>query len=909
MKLAILFALWRRWLPALAAGIIISTFFASFAVAQAPDLMEATTTSGLSIHHDFYEELANDVVASNGGRTALLDGNEFQPYTGRLQDLANQITDQFNIGFAAGMAYLLALLPTLIGIIIALIAAILCGGVDPQVSVTFPTAAVVGAYTMEGLDVTQISNGQQIDISASSVGMLSEFITEVTIGSCPVEEDDAELYFVYGAVDYRAIIEFLPGGGSDVTVYLQGGLPAVDKLFNEEPGTEADLLWQTANTNIGGEDLEDKLIAFATVDVPESLKIFLETNWVPYLAQPGWLVDLSGSKQSIKYAQNQVSGYVGEANYLPLLSNATADKYQLTFTNSHSAVTSDPIAVCADGSRFDSGPYAEPYYAAENPQAEGTYHTSSKTLEHRVLAALRSGVGTRDPNKVGSDYIVDHSLSDLVPEAGAYDLNYLFTDPNSPIGDFSMDEIPLSPAQVSGMLATRGLGSETLGALRLRIKVCEVSKTNTILPFGTNPSAGMLTHKVYLVATIEREGAVLLNEVYRAEFNGELLLSKLPREDSLELQTVRADLDVLNSRGIPSDTPFDQIDESTPFEKSPVSLLLRGLFGDPDRSPFEYEPRVRYAIEGLAGPLVERSAHAQIVLPGLDFPAFDGPRQFIIASAAGYHSDDFVLGFEFDRKALCAEIVRWGTTPAMVGGVISPNDQMLVVEVNWMKVNPPNPNMKTRTAVGVTAATSVMTPQLQENPARFDAGYLVVNYMPANGDETRVMNMSGDRLGAYLPGGGTHFSAATPAGYTAMRLGNTDPRATFELVPYRGGPVDTPCNELFPGPIRDTSVMNEGEHHEDGMFADIYEALTFESRKLCKGPGRCDGVRLVAMWNAPLFHGCPGPDGPFDKDEYTFETVEGTLRVPPSEYVFMVQNCDGPGRPPRGGPIGPDLFD
>jgi len=826
---------------------------------------------------------------------------------GRLSPLADTITDHFNQGLDIGITYLLGLLPSLAVLILAIIALLLCGDISPipEVTVGFPTAAVVGAYTLDDLQVAQVPDGQQIDIGLSNVGMLSEMIVEVSLGSCGDEIDDAEIYFWYPDIDYRATVQFLPGGGTQVDVAVQGALPSIDKLFDGSSGTEGDFLWSQANIAINGANLEDKLIEFATVDVPASLKVFLETNWIPYVAQPGWLVDLSGNKQNVRYSENQVQGNVSGANYMPLESDTNANKYQLVFTNTHSAVTSDPVAVCADGSAFDPGPFATPDWAIENPTAEGTYHTSFKTSEHRILAAIRAGVGTRDRDKPGSPHIVDYGFGELVPEASVFDMTYLLTHIDSPIGP----DIPLSSAQISDLLGTGTLATEALSGLRLKIEICETSKPVSLAPYvpGSGSGFGMITHDALLIATIEKGNVPLLTEVYRTNFDGRLHLSKTPREDSLGLQTVRADLNFLETRSIPN-IPYDQIDETTNFSAAPVSLFLRGIFGEPNRPAGQFEPRVRFAIEGLAGPLVERSAHSMVVLPGLDFPSFDGPKQFVIQSALEYHADEFTIGLEFNRKALCAEIVAWGSTPAIVGGGSSQADNMLTVEIDWRKVNPPNPMMKTRTSVGVGIVAAPMSPQVIQNPSRFDGGHLIASYGPSNGDETRVINMTGDRFGAYLPDGGTHYAAATPAGYTAMRMGNTDPNATFELHPYKGGPTGTPCSDLFPGPVRDPATMHEGEHHEDAMYTDVYTALTFDSRKCCKGTGRCDGARVVAMWNAPLFQECSGPDGPFAQDEYTFESNLGSLRVPPDSYTYQVQNCDGGSRPPATG-IGPNPFD
>jgi hypothetical protein len=296
-----------------------------------------------------------------------------------------------------------------------------------------------------------------------------------------------------------------------------------------------------------------------------------------------------------------------------------------------------------------------------------------------------------------------------------------------------------------------------------------------------------------------------------------------------------------------------------------------------------------------------RAAHGMVVLPGLDFPAFNGANFGFIQAAVPYHGNQ--LGLDFDHPALCGSIQRWGQTPALVGGVPSATEFMLAIEVFWAPT-PAAPGFKTKTGVTANAFAGPAIPLVQDNPSRHDSGHLATTYYPVDGDETRVMNASGNRIGDFLPGGGEHYVAATAVAYRYLREAYPSwqyPNATFELRPYRRVFALPPCTTLFPGPLNKPG--HPGAHHEGQGYPEVYEALTFETRKECLGVGACDGARVVALWTAPLFQDCPAPDGPIGVDFHTFNTVPGTLRVPPDAYVYALEYCQATGGPILGKPV------
>lgn len=894
---------WFRWLGALVLGLLLS-ISASAQVVQQPtpvDLPQITTTSGLSIDHDFYEDVTDGIRGDVAGHTGVYSGAAFTPYTDKIEEEFEDIEDLFTQGYDAAITWLASVLPEIaliIAAIVAILLALFCGSFQPTVELTLPQQSVYAAFTVEDVQLTQTSTGHRFDVSLNDVGLISETFLEVGIGSC-TDSSKNELLFVYPDVDYVVTVDFLPGGGTQVSAQLVGGLPPLDRRYDGGSNVTANALWSFANVDIGGQDLAYHIRAFAISEVPLQLEAMFTNWWPPYLPQSGWLVDLSGSKQTQRYGQNAVVATVGPALYQPLVSALPDTKVRVTFDNLHSAVSADPLATCADTS-FDPGPAVTPNFPIESTLAKGTYHTSFKTFEHRIAAGIRAAVGHRSKDKPGSDFVVEHDMQDLVPEAGANDFRFLVGDVTSPVYP-----VPLSGAQKSALINTQitsggRLSGATMSAIDLEIEVCEVRRSALPNPLGPGGDAGYVVHDVVLKASLLEAGAPILQETWDASFVGRLVLSKVPTKDSIEFRTVDAELSSLvNQAGV----DVAQVSLNTPFANAPVSLFLRAFVGD-NTVPFpQTDNRVFYMIEGLAGPLVERAAHGMVVLPGLDFPPFDGATFGFIQAAVQYHGDDYELGLDFNHPALCSSIEHWGTTQALVGGVPSGSDHMLTLEVDWMP-HVAMPGFKTRTSAAVATVTAPNVLQVNQNPSRFDTGFLSVTYSPANGDASRMMNASGYRLGAFLPGGGMHFVASTAVAYKALRQSYPSsmfPEVTFELRPYHQ-PVMADCPMLFPGPIDDLPG-HMGGHHEDPGYADVYEVLTFETQKDCKGIGKCDGVRVAAMWTAPLFFDCPGPDGPWAADEHSFDTVEGTLRVPPTTYVYVTENCMGFGTPGQGEPM------
>src|SRR6185436_10886547 len=161
--------------------------------------------------------------------------------------------------------------------------------------------SVYAAFTLDDVQLTQTSTGQRFDVTLHDVGLISVVETEIGIGSCTDGSKDP-LRFVYPSLNYRVDVQY-GAGGVQVNAVLLGGLPGLDKTFDGGHNVTVDTLWLLANQPVNGSSLESKIAAFATTDVPDRLEE-IYTNWfVPYLAHTGWLMDLSGSKQNLRYGE------------------------------------------------------------------------------------------------------------------------------------------------------------------------------------------------------------------------------------------------------------------------------------------------------------------------------------------------------------------------------------------------------------------------------------------------------------------------------------------------------------------------------------------------------------------------------------------------------------------------------
>ncbi|MFN0007947.1 MAG: hypothetical protein ACKVXR_08565 [Planctomycetota bacterium] len=907
--------------------------------AQAPPLPQMDITSGLSLHNSFYDELAQDLSADLGGRTGTYSGTEFYPHLALAQAEVEQFNDDLQSSFDDAIEALEADYPDIVQVILDIIlffVNLFCGGTTPGAEVILPQERVFGICTLANNPIhwSQLSNGHEVLIDAARVGVISQIEIAAWIGdrngTCSkVETEDLRFYFKN--LQYRGVITFTPAG-ADVTVSLVGTLPSVTTALDSSEGSlTAAGLYSHANAPIGGQTLQQRMATFATTVVPESLKIALERYWGAYLAHDpaanlaNWQMDLGGGKQSQRFGANAVTGSVGAADYQQMISDMPNSKSRVVYKNTHSTIFPDPEdGVCADGTALAAAAaIMTPNTFVEGPTAEGSFHTSFKNFEHAVIGGIRAAVGLRADYKLGSPYIINHSFASLVPEAGASTLSFLLTNTSSPLRDPQnpVVTVPISSTQRSALLATPVAGTGTLGNtplsdLRLKIAICEERKTVLPNPLSATSSDGVVSHEVLMEATIVRNNVAILTERFDATFDGRLRITKALNANTIELRTIHCFLTSLRTF-YPSSFDWTEITASTSFSSAPVSLMLRALFGDHLTPAGSADQRAFYLIEGLTGGLIERSAHGIVALPGLDIPAYTGPKLAHDILADEFYEDDYELGFVFDRPELCASITRWGQAPGLVNGVPNglPRNRTLVIELDWSEKVPlttmERKNMRTGVTVGLGTSAD---PFALVNPSRYDGGGLCVDYVPVLGDESRVVDMSGNRFGAFIPNGGSHWVAATPIGYGALREMVVADPVTFgdvsvELRPYRAlGTASVPCDLIFPvGPVA-ASDGAPGAHHE-ALVTDIYEALLFETQLSCRGPGDCDGTRVVARWTAPLFADC-GPlpaAGNFALDRFNFALAEGTLRVPPTSYQFQIQpGCMGQG---GGGGLGGGRID
>jgi hypothetical protein len=740
---------------------------------QTPDLPQADITSGISLHNSFYDDLDDAITLDLSGRTGTYPGTDFVPYMEEAEDVVTQFNPLLQgPSFEAALDLLIGLFPefgpqlTALKEYIQLTGYIACQGDPFQIGaeLNLPSARVFGICTLAG-DPIQWSqlpdgSGHEILVDASEVGVISQVVITMYLGSpdglCVWHETE-DLSFVFEDLQYRALVTFT-SGGPQVDVTLVSALPDVTPNFDGASGSiTAGVLWNAANVDINGKDLEETLAEFATDVVTQSLEQAIEQYWcayVPHNAGGGlanWLMDLSGGKQNARFSENVVIGSVASAVYDPTTSDVPDGATRAVLHNLHTAVFADDDPGCAAGGSFiNASAGMSPNFDVESPAVHGAFHTSFKNFEHVVVGGIRAAVGLRAEYKdlSSNDYIVEYPFTRLVPE-GDETVTFLLSDVTSDMTDpGNPGSVPISGTQRAALLATPVGGGQTLGDLELgdlslKIAICEQSKTILPFPLPSTNSGGTVSHDVVLQVTIEKAGVPILTEYYDATFVGDLLLSKVPKQDSTELRTIRATLSSLST--IVSGLDWSAVTSSVPFSSAPVSLFLRAVFGDHGIPATSADQRVFYLVEGMTGPLVERSAHGMVVLPGLDFPAYNGPVIADQLSAHGFYDDDYQLGFKFDRPRLCASVARWGEAPGLLNGVPSGllRNRTLVVEVDWNESSNLTQTERKMMLTNVTGDVAIAaSPYAVSIPSRYDSGHLLTDYEPVIGDESRVSDMS-----------------------------------------------------------------------------------------------------------------------------------------------------------------------
>ncbi|MFN0244461.1 MAG: hypothetical protein ACKVWV_16355 [Planctomycetota bacterium] len=870
--------------------------------AQGPEVQSATVVSGISIHKSFYDDLRDDLSASLSERTGTFLAGDIHLHMDKIQEGFDFLDSWLEDAYDDAMAWIEQNAEWLYDIVQGIfeLFGLGCDLDEGRVDLIVPDASILTYYTFatDPIVLNPITNTtQSFVLSVAEAGVLAELEILAYIGEpdglCS-DREKRDMKFYYKNLQFQGTITFLPGGDVSVVVTPPATLGVVQRELESTSLASANTVFALGNVVINGKNLTQRLADFTNIEVSQSLKVCLEQYWRPYLSRTGSRMNLNGARQNARFTANGVVGPVANAVYQKIVGNVSQSKLQTVLSNAHSAISSIDQGTCEEDGTFTPGSnLVTPNFQAETADAEGTFHTSVKNFEHVILGAIQSGVGWRNETKSGSPYTVEYSFDRLVPEVGPLSPDNVTTllHPNPPtyipvIGS----TLTISAAQRDALVARTApagtLGAEFLTNLRLRVRVCEHEKHVDWNAYGDDTIEPTIRHDIVLRATIESGTTTVLTQDFDAVFLGNLLLSKTPRQDSTELRSIGTKLVSLVTNGGTLD--WDDVIGTTPFNSAQVTIFLRAFFGDPTIAVNASDSRVYYLLDGLMSPLVERSAHGVVVLPGCDFGVFDGPVLALEPTAPTYYGSDYQLGFDFNRDMLCATVIQFGRTDGLVSGVPSSANRMLTMQLAWTKKGLPNEGIQMKTTVGVTAVAGTL-PLTVTNPSRNDEGFISTVYTPVTADESRVIDMSGRRFGAYLPGGGRHLSAATPAGFAKLRqITTADPvtyaKASLELQPYKGYlGTPAPCSSIWPGPVAFNGAG--GAHHEEDVL-DYYQAMLFESRLSCEGPGLCDGTRVVALWMAPLFTQCTPK---FKKDQFTFDTVEGSIRNPPTGYDYTVE--------------------
>jgi hypothetical protein len=876
---------------------------------------------GISVDETFYDFVTNSyLVPDNAGKRNIVDGelfrNDFDAFNNKMDQIVaagSTLWDWIYSSSGWDFSGVIQLIAEL-NIIIAALAleegqsvATFCGDLQPSVDFEIPLPSVMRTWEFESATADVQADGLHYTIQLRNIGATYNFRTELSVGTSPlcVLDSNDEGFIVYDTGTYELIFRRTAQG----TFHTEASMVSLGSIVEMIPGLGDDMGSFVASLarSIG---FDNRLQAHATSLVPLELEALFDELVLPYLPGPNGIHDLTGQGQNTRYGMETIPGIVGDAVFQPMATPVLTDKLQRPFLRDHAGIDVPFQADCVSPNlTFPENVAVLPPFDSEAIGPMGIAYFDSVAWNHPSQAALQTEVGRRsqaDMNSVLGVTYPGAKLQDLAPEL-IEDFTYTFTDLASPALP-----IPLSNQQINAIVGT--IGAVQVGATTILVEVCSMETINMIHPMSAGPSgSGEVLQQMHLRAFITGGGIPMgsLKEDYTATYHSDLRLAKIqgkyPGPARFEFHVANTEMVGLETTqgGVPLHD-WSDITTSTPIQEAPVSLLLRGLFGDSYGPANQADPRVRYLIEGLTLPLVAREVQGMIALPSLDFPAFAaGP---VTAFAHPNGSVDVIgqnpgdVGLRIAVPPLCATVQRWGQVFGMIAGAPSMDDQMLAIEFDW---TPWSPNVQITTSALVSdngGGASGTSPggvpvSATANPSRWDNGYMRVDYAPNAGDKTRVMFASGSFMGDMFEEGGAHFVVATAAGYQTIReaIGaGAITNASLELRPYHGFGWNVNCAALDPLP---TAAPPNGRHHE-AEPQKVFEALVFQSQFNCALNSDCADSRQIWVHTAPLLAHCPTA---IDSDQGKVEVSEGTLRTPPDTYDYTPCSASGGGGGPGEG--------
>lgn len=862
---------------------------------------------GISIRKEFYESVFDQVNTQNQGRLFAETYGEFDVIESALGagfDAAVDVLDLANLGIDAGIASLCATYPEVCTNPYALAAitfiGFLCDGLHLEFTVETVPESAHGGFVWSAAEFTTPPGNHVFDVTLTDVGMWFMVDAEVSFGGdCDLYGDRLKGRFVFDELEYRVTVDLttpIPQVTADLTSDLSMASATVGI---EGLSIDASFIFQAINwieATVPGLDVSLGMDTWASTEVPVKLAGAFEDWWTPYIPHQGSILDLSRSNQSASYGENGVLSVIDPPVYTERTTTSDGSRVRTRFIQGQGAASSDPQVV---GTNVAFAPSSvEANFAFEADDAEGTYYLNLEGLQQVLKAGVLSGVGLRDDDKDGglNPLRVEYGFDQLTPEHGGLSIDALLgtipvTAPDPPIPAI-LEPVPLSPQQLADLTAIPlpsgftgdDIGELSLNNLVLSIEIREKERNVEFFPFDgfaqmsppQDPYA-LVWHQLELSVEISSLGAAVLSETFDAMMGSRVVFAHDRELDTHSLYGVQTGLlSLVNENGLPWNLIGGDVPNEPNATDAPVSFLMRALLGARATNSAFVDDHFYYLVEGLAGPLAERSVQDFLRLPGLDFPSFAvGGIGWTESAQALFEGCEVGLGVAI--PAHCARFDRWGSRPG-INGAGAAEGIMFSMEVDWSPVPPiAGTVLQTR----VTAATF---PSLTASafPSLSDRGYVRFEYGPsAAGDQSRVLNASGYRSGPYLRGGGSHYVAATAASYRQLRQDFAivaDPTASIELVPYRGLQGDT-CPLPFQNPVKSGT---------DDAGTD-FEVWTFESTVSCDR-AKCDGTRVGLLWTAPLFEPCGEMEA---QGFYEFVSNIVPAREGPDSYTLQPEvGCD-----------------
>ncbi|MEO0650310.1 MAG: hypothetical protein AAFZ65_06495, partial [Planctomycetota bacterium] len=756
-------------LPAL----LLPTAMAAMPTAAAQTSVQGITVEGgVSIRNDLYTYVADSIAVQNSGRMHTNDHAPFAafavPFDLSAKALSQFLSDQGVL--SNGILALCGYYPLLcgngfVGSALSLLFTA-CLGDEINMTLGVKPETVHGGFEFGSMTFSTGPNQHIIDLRVDRAGVLFGLDMSIGVGSNPLCE---ELLFDerYKSAVYLADLDYR------ITISVDSPQPQVDVVLLTDLSNR-DLLLEAENfpsildgplTFIGdlfdfifqftvGLPLRGSIEDFAEGYVVDQLDMVFEDWWLPYLPWEQGLLDLNSTAQVQSFTANEVdpafgSPHISDAQYLTMATDLVGSRVQATFIEARAGVSGNALATEAQSDLVPS--MADVDFSFGVADSMCTYYLNAEAIQYVAEAGVVAAVGHRSADKAGgaNDLRVSVPFEQLAPEHAGWTVTEL------------LDLLPSTPSTITPLPVTynqrRGLafldcldcttpqklGDASLHQLTFEVEIREVDRDIVLEPFGANATnpGGDFAHgwsDVQLITRVMQGDTVWIEERFDATFDTLIRMIHTFETKSHDLGGVETALvSLVSEAGYDQSVIIGGTGTDLRPNQAPVSFLMRALFAARDMDPGLYDDRFYYLIEGLAGPLMERSMQSFIRMPGLDLPNFSGTT-FGYTASADSELPGCPVGLRFGLDKQCAVTQRWGYRP----GTGLSTDPILAIEVDW--IDPSSPlGIDTGTQVTVIeslAGSGTSIPSIE------DKSYVRFDYQPTKGGQvSRVMNATGFR--------------------------------------------------------------------------------------------------------------------------------------------------------------------